>query len=519
MVIRSSSSSGIPFGESSGRPANANLGQPYFNATQRRLEIMTGNGWQNIVSETPSVTGINGSYLESNATSNITIVGTSFAEGCTAQAIGANGVIVDANSTTVNSAIEIVANFSGLSGAQEPYDIRVTNLSNLYGQLNNILYVNESPIWQTSAGSLGTFGEQVSISVSATATDPESTTITYSLAAGSTLPSGVTLNSSTGLISGTLPDIASNTTYTFTINASDGANAVVPRTFSIASRPLFSVEYLVVAGGGGGAGGNSGDGSSGGGGAGGLLYGSKTSGAKTSVLVTVGQGGNGGLGASNGGSSYALRNGSSGNNSIFDNITSTGGGLGRCQDGNAGGAGGSGGGGAGGGSPLPGAGGTGISGQGNNGGAGTTSPYQAGAGGGAGAVGGSSGGAGGVGLSYSITGTATYYAGGGGPGANQYAGGGNAAGGAGGGGAGGSGIANGTSGTTNTGGGGGAGGANGSGGSGGNGGNGGSGIVIIAYPDTFSAITTIPGTLTYDQPTRAGYRVYRFTAGTGTITF
>jgi hypothetical protein len=25
--------------------------------------------------------------------------------------------------------------------------------------------------------------------------------------------------------------------------------------------------------------------------------------------------------------------------------------------------------------------------------------------------------------------------------------------------------------------------------------------------------------LTYDQPTRAGYRVYRFTAGTGTVTF
>jgi hypothetical protein len=25
--------------------------------------------------------------------------------------------------------------------------------------------------------------------------------------------------------------------------------------------------------------------------------------------------------------------------------------------------------------------------------------------------------------------------------------------------------------------------------------------------------------LTYDQPTRSGYRVYRFTAGSGTVTF
>jgi hypothetical protein len=50
------------------------------------------------------------------------------------------------------------------------------------------------------------------------------------------------------------------------------------------------------------------------------------------------------------------------------------------------------------------------------------------------------------------------------------------------------------------------------------GGNGGSGVVIIAYPNT-SPVPTISGGLTYDQPTRSGYRVYRFTAGTGTITF
>jgi hypothetical protein len=30
---------------------------------------------------------------------------------------------------------------------------------------------------------------------------------------------------------------------------------------------------------------------------------------------------------------------------------------------------------------------------------------------------------------------------------------------------------------------------------------------------------TIGAGLTYNQPTRSGYRVYRFTAGTGTITF
>jgi hypothetical protein len=51
-----------------------------------------------------------------------------------------------------------------------------------------------------------------------------------------------------------------------------------------------------------------------------------------------------------------------------------------------------------------------------------------------------------------------------------------------------------------------------------NGGSGGSGIVILRYPDTYPDITTIPGGLTYTRTTPTGYKVYSFTAGTGTVT-
>jgi hypothetical protein len=44
-------------------------------------------------------------------------------------------------------------------------------------------------------------------------------------------------------------------------------------------------------------------------------------------------------------------------------------------------------------------------------------------------------------------------------------------------------------------------------------------VVIIAYPSNYLALTSISGGLTYDQPTRSGYRVYRFTGGTGNITW
>jgi len=59
----------------------------------------------------------------------------------------------------------------------------------------------------------------------------------------------------------------------------------------------------------------------------------------------------------------------------------------------------------------------------------------------------------------------------------------------------------------------------GGGGPGNNGGTGGSGVVIIAYPSNYLPLSSIGGGLSYDQPSRSGYRVYRFYSGTGTISW
>lgn len=229
--IRTTTLGGIPFGINSQRPTNPQPGQPFFNGQENRLELYTQNvGWQNIVGETPGVISISGEYLESNATNIITISGTNFVSGALAYAIGTNGVEVPANATAVNSIVEIAATFSGLSSTYEPYDIKVVNPSNLYGLLNDILYVNSSPVWTTAAGSLGTFDEKTTQSVQLVTTDIEETPVTYSITSGS-LPSGITLSSS-GLISGTLSEVSSTSTYNFTVTASDGAN-VAPRSFFI----------------------------------------------------------------------------------------------------------------------------------------------------------------------------------------------------------------------------------------------------------------------------------------------
>ena len=96
------------------------------------------------------------------------------------------------------------------------------------------------------------------------------------------------------------------------------------------------------------------------------------------------------------------------------------------------------------------------------------------------------------------------------------------AGGSGSGGSGGGGSGDGDPGDANTGG-GGAGGAD----SGPAGAPGGSGVVIIAYVDTFDDLSSVANALTVNGSTgnttpntaRSGYKVYKFTAGTGAIVF
>ena len=299
-----------------------------------------------------------------------------------------------------------------------------------------------------------------------------------------------------------------------------------------------SVNYLVVGGGGGG-----GSRFGGGGGAGGFLEGQSFAVAKgTAYTVTVGAGGAGGIGTGTAGSgggqnTAGAQPGTNGTSSVFSTITATGGGGGAAGDGGNGLSGASGGGGAGRANSATSynfstTGGTGTAGQGTNGMGSISGTYIGGGGGGAGASPTSTASTtGGAGTTSSITGTSVTYAGGGGGGGSadtKYGVGGDgqngSPGGVGGGGAGGGWSGTtipATAGTANTGGGGGGGAYNFSySNSNQPGAAGGSGVVILSYPSTFNTITSITGTLVPTTPSIVGTNiVYRFTSGTGTITW
>lgn len=271
----------------------------------------------------------------------------------------------------------------------------------------------------------------------------------------------------------------------------------IPQFAVIASETQrrFELEHLVVAGGGGGSAGATTSRGGGGGGAGGYRTASAFSvltGAKYPVVVGAG------------GTAGTL-SGTKGNDSVFYNVISTGGGQGNRSNTLVGAAGSPGGSGGGASSitsatyiapgPLPGDGNTPATSpsQGNRGGFTSAASVGGGGGGGATSVGqdntSGTGGAGGTGASNSITGSAVTYATGG-------AGGNNAGG------------AAGAVGAANTGNGGGGGQA---GATPGNGGAGGSGVVVLKVPSTFQAIFSagVTSTLTTSVP---GFNIYTVTA-------
>ena len=445
--------------------------------------------------------------ITGDGSGNFTIVvaGSDFDTGATFKLVTDGGTDITMDSVSRDSAVQLTGvvakNKANLTNANEPFDIVITNGNNLTVTSSNAINIDAQPAWVTSAGSLSTIanGARSGISITVTATDPESGAINYALTTGA-LPGGLSLNTSTGVISGDADAVGSNTTFNFTIEARDTASNATERDFSIAvqapqsqsftSSGTFSVpsgistvDVLVVAGGGGG-GGDAG----GGGGAGGLIYRpgfSVTPGG--TVSVTVGDGGTG---------SQQSAVGDNGQDSVFGTLTAKGGGggsggRGMTQPGSPGGSGGGARGSSNGNShwgtatqpTQPGD--SGTYGFGNRGGEGRSGPsgYAGGGGGGSGAVGtdalinGSQCGQGGAGKAYNISGSSVTYAGGGGGSGESGAQGGQGAGGGGAGHPGGGGA--GQNATANRGSGGGGGSTQGP--NADDGGNGGKGIVIVSY--------------------------------------
>jgi len=323
-------------------------GQIRFNSTNNLAEYYNGTSFKQIDSP-PTVSSIDVTEVDSQAGGNQTIVitGSGFASGATVTFVGASGTNFNASTVTVDSLTQItaVAPKASFLNAQEPYGVKVTNVSGLSNTLASQINVDTAPSWSTSSGSLGSFNNYSTINVSATATDSDGDTVSYSVQSGS-IPAGLSLNSSTGAITGTPTAVTNSTTSSFTLRATAGSKTA-DRPFTITVNPIIEqftsngtwtvpsgisqVAILVVAGGG--AGGTT-DGSGyinavnrgGAGGAGGaiLITNYNVSGA-SSYSVNIGSGGTVGTNSATKGSNTTFSGGSK-------TLTGLGGGSGGWGD-------------------------------------------------------------------------------------------------------------------------------------------------------------------------------------------
>jgi hypothetical protein len=333
--ISDSGTAGTKVASGTTNQRGSTAGQIRFNTTTGLAEYYTGSEFK-VIDAPPTVTVVSPLEVANLAGGNetFTITGTNFQSGATVKFIGNDNTELTPSSTTINSSTSITAVIAKnlFNNTKEPYDVRVTNTSGLSSSLDNVVNVDNTLSWVTASGTLATIttlssGTHSTIS----ATDPDGDTVTYAETGGTVLTTaGLTLNSSTGAITGTP---SSTGTKTFTIRATANSKTA-DRQFSIVVVEAYSSSYLVIAGGGANMG-------YAGGGAGGYRnsYSTETSGRNSATetplvlqqgltyTITVGAGG-----VSSNAQNY---NGNGSNSSIsgsnITTVTSLGGGGGRSN--------------------------------------------------------------------------------------------------------------------------------------------------------------------------------------------
>ncbi len=210
-------------------------GQWRYNTTTGFFEGRNASGTFSTLEPTPIVTSVDDTEVDSAGGGNQTIVitGQNFTSGAVASFVGTSAQF-NASTTTVDSDTQItaVAPKASFLNAQEPYKVKVTSSSGLAGSsAAGLINVDNAPTWTTAAGSLGAAETgDTGTHFTVAATDAEGDTVAYSVQSGS-LPTGTSLDASTGAISGTIGGSAA--TYSFTLRATANSKTA-DRAFTIA---------------------------------------------------------------------------------------------------------------------------------------------------------------------------------------------------------------------------------------------------------------------------------------------
>jgi len=174
----------------------------------------------------PTVTSVSPSSGAAAGGTPITITGTGYAAGATVT-VGGQACT---NVTVVSSTSITCTTPSGSAGAQSVV-VDVSTRQNTANSLFTYVAAALSPATRTVTGTAGT----AITATSAYSASNFAGTVSYAVTSGS-LPSGLTLNASTGVISGT-PTSSSSASITITATGSGGGSATTAVSFNISAAP------------------------------------------------------------------------------------------------------------------------------------------------------------------------------------------------------------------------------------------------------------------------------------------
>ena len=234
----------LPSGTSAQR-GSAATGAIRYNTTTSQLEVYNGSAWAGVGASSPQVYSVSNTTTTGAAGTSMVIRGEDFVSGATVHYMGSDGTSVAAGSVAYNSATQLTAVSPALLVSGAPYSIKVTNPDGGEAVIGADVEISagNAPAWSTASGQLGSNQvKDVAVSgLTVAATDADSQAITYSevtsvLTSNANTPAAtmnLSLNSSTGAITGTAPSVTSDTTYTFTLRATDTAGNTTDRSFNI----------------------------------------------------------------------------------------------------------------------------------------------------------------------------------------------------------------------------------------------------------------------------------------------
>lgn len=220
-------------------------GMLIYNSTTGTLQQYIGEQVWVAIAPSVAITSVTlpGSQTAVSQGDTITVTGVGFDTNAVISFLDTNGNETTASSTTNFSGTVLTAVIPALS--EGTYDVVVTNGTGTNATLSNAFDVDGLPIFNSASGSLGTLLDNVNTANFDVGAIEDGSPVNVTITSGA-LPNGLSI-SAQGIITGTPNTGSADTTYSFTISATDSDFTTLDGWFNILNRQQITKAEIIRA--------------------------------------------------------------------------------------------------------------------------------------------------------------------------------------------------------------------------------------------------------------------------------